>query len=513
MDKSLLSRRDTVAIAAKSLLVGALAIVAAYHVFRVFDLGHRSYGEGPILALTERLEAGPISARWRTDPPYTLSCYGPAYYWASGALARLGGWRHSIIPGRLVSVGAALFVALLLAIAAARRTKNAELGGLAALVFLVSTPVVEWLPFARVDMLALAGATIAYLTIDNRRGAWLAALAVAAGSLAKPTVALATVPIALHLLACRRYRTAIGFASLTAVLGGATWAMVEWSSNGYFLSSVVSGNRNPMSLWRGYRFGYDFLASPLGVGGCITAAHLWIVSREGFRRSLFSLGFVISLTISTVLVCKRGSDVNYFLEPAMFGSLAIAIDGLPRLYRANMRRATAAATLLVILLTVPVMRELKSNPLVHRLVELVGLAERGESHQSAVSDPRAQHAAAVRSCLADQPKQVGILADGQCVDLVLAAGRQPWLNDSYLYMLLTDNETLDATELIGHVRDGRIQWLIFHDSIEAHLRKVERKSNLWPPEVLKCLSECFEGVPAPAGVFIYRNRLPQFYAE
>ncbi|HJT35207.1 MAG TPA: glycosyltransferase 87 family protein, partial [Pirellulales bacterium] len=315
MDQSLIPRRDKVALPAKLLLAGCLAIVAAYHFCRVFDLGHRSYGEGPILALTERLESGPISARWRTDPPYTLSCYGPAYYWASGGVARLGGWRHSIIPGRLVSLGAALFVALLLAIAAGSRTKNAELGGLAALMFLVSTPVVEWLPFARVDMLALAGAAVAYLTIDNRRGAWLSALAVAAGSLAKPTVALAAVPISLHLLACRRYRTAIGFASLTTVLGGMAWALAQRASHGYFLSAVLSGNRNPLSLWRGYRFGYEFLASPLGVGACLTAVNLWIASREKFRRSLFSLGFVVSLAISTVLVCKRGSDLNYYLEP------------------------------------------------------------------------------------------------------------------------------------------------------------------------------------------------------
>ena len=141
----------------------------------------------------------------------------------------------------------------------------------------------------------------------------------------------------------------------------------------------------------------------------------------------------------------------------------------------------------------------------HRLAELVGWHERRESHRSVAHDVAAQHDVLVRRYLTDQPKHVGILADGQCVDLVLAAGRQPWVNDSYLYMLLTDNGTLDASELIERVRDGHIQWLFFHDSIEAHLRKVERKSNVWPPEVLECLSECFERMPAPAGLFVYRS--------
>lgn len=492
------------ALLTRGLLFGALATVAAYHVGRIFDLNHKSYGEGPILALTERLEAEPISARWRTRPPYTLSCYGPAYYWASGALARLGGGRHSIIPGRLISVTAALVVAALMASAVGRRTNNRTIGMLAALMFLVSSPVTEWLPYARVDLLALVAATAAYLTAeDNRRGPWLAALALAAGSLAKPTVALAAVPITIHYLVCDRYRHAAHFAVLVAMFGAAAWSLVEWVSGGYFLSAVLSGNRNPMSVWRGYRFGYEFLGSPLGVGACIAAVSLWIASREQFTRSLFSLGFVVSLAISTLLVCKRGSDLNYFLEPAMLAGLAIAVDGLPRLYAASARRANFATALLAIVLIVPVLRDIRANPVVRHLLTW---AERGESPPEATREGALAQYAAVRRMLADQPGGVGVLADGQFVDMVLAAGWRPWVNDSYLYMLLTDNGTLEPRELIEQVRNGHIQWLFLHDSLEAHLRKVDRQSNLWPPEVLQCLADCFERVPAPEGIFIYRHR-------
>ncbi|HEX7450154.1 MAG TPA: hypothetical protein VF306_21515 [Pirellulales bacterium] len=510
MERSLEARGDLVAPPAILLLAGALAMVAAYHACRVFELGHKSYGEAPILALTERMAAEPPSAAWRTGPPYTLSCYGPAFYWASGAVAQLGGWRHSIVPGRLVSVAAALFVAALIAVAAGGGARHVEVGLAGALIFLVSGPVSEWLPYARVDLLALAFAAIAYVAAQRGwGGAALPAIAVVAGSLAKPTIALAAAPITLHLLLNRQSRKALWFAVLVVGLGAASWATVEWTSDGYFLSAVLSGNRNPLSLWRGYRFGYEFLGSPLGVGACVTSIGLWIVSPQEFRRSLFSLGFLVSTAIATVLVCKRGSDLNYFLEPAMLGSLAIAVDGVPRLYAADARRANLALLFLTIILAAPVLREFRKNDALRQaaapLRQAVGWAERSESHHAAShSLPRA-HFEAVSRLLAGEPAHVGILADGQCVDMVLAAGCQPWVNDSYLYMLLTGNGTLDSTELIEQVRLGHIGWLFLHQPLEAHLQSVAHHSNLWPPEVLRCLAESFEPLPAPEGLFAYRR--------
>jgi hypothetical protein len=55
------------------------------------------------------------------------------------------------------------------------------------------------------------------------------------------------------------------------------------------------------------------------------------------------LGFAISLLVSTVIACKRGSDINHFLQPAMLASLAVAIDGFPRWFELNVRRASGAA--------------------------------------------------------------------------------------------------------------------------------------------------------------------------
>ncbi|HEX5444218.1 MAG TPA: hypothetical protein VFW87_10335, partial [Pirellulales bacterium] len=75
--------------------------------------------------------------------------------------------------------------------------------------------------------------------------------------------------------------------------------------------------------------------------------------------------------------------------------------------------------------------------------------------------------------------------------------------------LLVGNGTLDAAELIGQIRGGRIHWLFLHQPIEAHLQAVDRQSNLWPPEVLRCLEEHFQSVASPDGLFVYRRQQPR----
>jgi hypothetical protein len=465
----------------------AIAAAAVQLSWLVFDLQHKSYGEGPILAMIERMRSEPISASWMHEPPYTLSCYGPAYYWLTYSVAHIGGWNDSLVPGRLIAVVATLAIALMTAVAATRHTKNIAIGLLAALMFLVSLPVTEWVPYARVDLLAVAFAATAYLSVgDNLRSLVVAAVLVMAGSLAKPTVALSAVPIAAHLLATRRRRDAAVFSAIVAALGGAAWGIAEWTSNGFFLTAVLAGNRNPMQFWRGYFFTYEFLQCPLGAVATIVAIGTLIVSPQRFAKSLYSLGFVVSLVISAVTVCKRGSELNYFIEPALLGSLAIAIDGVPILFQAGARRSLVAAVMLALVLGLPNVREIKGHL------------------RSPMTEPAAY--ATVRSLLIDEPDDVGILADGRQVDMVLAAGHRPWINDSYLYMLLVENGTLDTEPLIERLRDGRIKWLVFRRSLADHHEAIDRDSYCWPLDAMDVMTEEYELAKTENGVWVYRHR-------
>ncbi|HUY88371.1 MAG TPA: hypothetical protein VMV10_06530 [Pirellulales bacterium] len=468
---------------ARAAVLAALAAIVAHQICLVFDLNYKNYGEGPILAFVERMQSESISASWASRPPYALSCYGPAFYWLADAAARASGFEHSVVPGRAVALATGLLTACLAAVIAGRRTQSVEIGLLAALMFLASLPVAEWFPFARVDTLALVFSAGAFLAVGpGVRGAVLPALLIAAGSLAKPTAALSAAPIFLHFLAHARYRDAARFAGAACVLGAAAWGGAEWASDGFFLTSVLKGNRNPMILWRGYSHAYAFLSSPLGAVATITSAVLLVASPARFVRSLYSLGFAVSMAISAVIACKKGSELNYFLDPAWLGSLAIAIEGLPRLRALDARRSLLAAAFLAALVAVPYLREMKVR------------------YRSPLKRPETFEV--VRRCLADEPAETEVLADGKTIPMVLETGRRPWVSDPYLYALLVDNGTLDPAPLIERIEDGRIKWLIFRRSIEFH----HENTGCWPPEATAIFPKYFELASTQAGLFIYRHR-------
>ncbi|HUY36327.1 MAG TPA: hypothetical protein VMV69_26550 [Pirellulales bacterium] len=471
------------------LLAGALAAVTTVYALRTFDLERKSYGEGPILATVERMRSEPISVEWLRAPDYTLSCYGPVYYWVFDLAARISHSPHGVIPGRLVSLAAAIAIAALATWVIARQTRSVELGLLAPLAFLVSPTVAYWMPYARVDMLALLAALGAYAALGPKPKSVAAAAAlIAAGSLVKPTCALAGLPILAHLIVCRRWRDAVVFSLFVAALGAALWGVVQWSSRGFFLTGVLTGNRNQMIPWRGFAYGYEFLASPLGTAAMLVAVYLLVTEPASAVRSLWCLGFLLSLGISFVTVCKNGSDHNYFLDPALLASFVVAARGAPRLSAAQPRRALAALAGLAVVLTLPSAREIK--------VVVRSLGEPSEA------------CARVRALLREEPANVGLLADGECVDLALAAGHRPWVNDSFLYMLLVANGTLDERELLDAMRQGRIKWLLLHVTVDRQIEKIVRKSRVWPEAVIHAMREHYELVEHTGETYVYRHRLP-----
>jgi hypothetical protein len=304
--------------------------------------------------------------------------------------------------------------------------------------------------------------------------------------LVKPTVALNLLPIAAHLVANRRYRAAALFVSLTAAGGAVSWAAVHWASDGFFLSGVLLGNRNPMYLWRGYLFSHQFLLSPLAVGALMVVAWRFVAAPVRFAQSLFAASFVASLAMSAVLVCKRGSEINYFLEPALLAALAISVDGAGWLCTLGVSRARLALAVLAVVLATPFLREVRQ--------------------QARRSTPESPSYAAARRWLAGEPSDVGLLADGRMVQVALAAGHTPWINDSYLYMLLVDNGTLDVAPLIRRLEDGRIKWLLLRHTLEEHIQAIDHNTDCWPPDVLAAFPRHYELLEESDGLYIYRHR-------
>lgn len=469
--------------AGRAALLLTLSAVVAHLALLVVDLGNKDYGEGPMLAFMVRMQSEPVSASWATEPPYGLSCYGPAFYYLTRAAARLSGLERSLIPGRTIAVAAGLLAALIAAIIAGRRTRAFESGLIAPLLFLTSLPVIEWFPYARVDTLALMFSAAAYWAVGSgARGAVLPAVLIAAGSLAKPTAALSAAPILFHLLATGRYRDAARFTPLVIALGAAVWGVAEWASNGFFLTSVLKGNLNPMIPWRGYSYCYAFLSSPLGAVALVSSVIFFVASPLRFVRSLYSLGFMTTLAISAVIACKKGSEMCYFLEPALLGGLALAIDAFPHLKALDARRASLAMLLLAAIVGVPYLREL-------------AVCYRAGNEAPAMYE-------IVRRCLAEEPAEAEVLADGKTVPAILAAGRQPWLNDPYLYALRVENGTIDPQPLLDRLADGRIKWLVLRHTVEFH----RENSESWPPIVLDSFARHYQVASREGDILIYRHR-------
>lgn len=470
-------------LAARTALVLTLSAIVVHLALLVFDIGNKDYGEGPMLAFMVRMQSEPISAAWATRPPYGLSCYGPAFYYLASAAARFSGLEGSLIPGRTIAVAAGLLAAAIAAIIAGRRTRSFECGLLAPLLFLTSLPVIEWFPYARVDTLALMFSAAAYWAVGSKtRGVALPAVLIALGSLAKPTAALSAAPILFHLLATRRYRDAARFVPLVIALGASFWGVAEWASDGFFLTSVLKGNLNPMIPWRGYSYCYAFLSSPLGAIALAWSGIFFVLSPRRFACSLFGLGFLTTLAISAVIACKKGSEMCYFLEPALTGSLALAVDALPRLRAFDARRQALAMAFLAAIVGVPYLRELAVR------------------YRTPMKTPEMYEI--VRRSLADEPPEAGILADGKTVPAVLAAGRRPWLNDPYLYALRVLNGTVDPAPLLERLEDGRIKWVILRHTVEFH----RENSESWSPEVLDSVARHYEVASREGDIIIYRHR-------
>src|SRR5262249_39253756 len=156
--------------------------------------------EGPILALVERWRSEPVSAQWWQGTPSTLTCYGPGYYWLVKVVSPLTPWDHTLIPGRLLALAAMLATALLFALLIYRPTHSVEVSLAGALFYLAAPVVTYWLPYHRVDTLAIFLSLASYAVLGRSRASgWASALLVVAGSLVKQTAALSALPVILYL--------------------------------------------------------------------------------------------------------------------------------------------------------------------------------------------------------------------------------------------------------------------------------------------------------------------------
>lgn len=463
-----------------------LAATIALYLWRAFDPQLIEFAEGPVLTVAERMRQEPISGHWLEEPPYTLSAYGPAFFAGVAMLSKLAPAPASLVPGRLVALLAVLGTAAIIGIGVRRRTGRTEPGLLGATAYLVSPAVFYWTPALRVDTLAVFFSCAACLAVGAGRTSLLVSAAlVAVGSLAKSTAALSAVPIFAYLLVNKRYRDAVVYALAVCTLGALLWWAVAWYSQGYFWTVAVRNNLNRMLVTNGLRSLGSLLLAPF------TWLCLAIVARQAKEqgaaatlRSLFCLSFVASLLISTVLACREGSHINYFLEPCALGSVLIGLFAISPASPETNNRRRSAIVFFAVAVAVPGLVALIAWP---------GVFARASAANQQV----------VKQTLAQVPGDCQLLADGEWIPSVLATGRIPLVNDPYMLRLLADRKLLSTAPIVDALEGGQVCLLILDRPIEAHRLP---EPGRWPADVLDAMSRNYLPVVQEPGLCVYRHR-------
>lgn len=415
-------------------------------------------GEGVILAMTARMEREPVSPAWFNQLPLTISAYGPLYYWFAEGAARLTGDAKDLLPGRLVSFAAGVICLLLIGVAVFRRCRRTDAALLGALLFLTSLPVIGWLPLERVDMLAIAFMLAAY--VFAQKSILLAAIAIAAGSLTRQTVAFDAVPIAIWLLVVSGPGRAVKFFALAFVLTLAAWAAVIWQSNGYYLFALTA-TKAPLEFGKILFMVSYVLRSIVGAGAFVAVLIMVVRSpAKSLVGNVYFLAFLFHFVFDTITTGKIGATINYVLPTFAFGAILIGAEGVPLLAAVSERRSRPVLVALALIVFVP------AAVLTWHFFKIPS------------GTPRA-YPPAIQVLRSHSTRMVA--ADGPWLELLLKARVTPAVNDPFLLTLLWDSGRIDQAKVLKAFEDGSIGFLVLDRMPDEHYGMPER---FWPLPVI-----------------------------
>ena len=291
------------------------------------------YGEGIVLQQALMI-TGPRAYGAITELPFIVFHYPPIYHLVVRAVAAIAGGSDAalVTAGRTVSllgaIAAAAAVGTLahsLTVEQLGRGKRVVAGVAAGLLVLGTWPFAFWLPFARVDMLALAftmaGLALAVRAGQSRVRLHGAVLLFVLAVFTKQTSIAAPAAFVIALLMTDRRRAlevvASGLAVSLLLLG-----VAQWYTDGGFLRHVVGYNVNRFLPER-----LLLLVAPLiQHGPMLLAVLIGLLARSADPQQriddspLRTRAWTVVLlhfglcTIMLALIGKSGSSANYLLE-------------------------------------------------------------------------------------------------------------------------------------------------------------------------------------------------------
>lgn len=415
-------RRAAIAWIALAVVASALAAFAVSRwVWAVALAGPVLYGEGAVahaaLLAPDGLEytaGAALGDAGGLRPIFTAANYPPLYF-------RIAALADPFVSGRVASVVSVALVAG--AIAWRARAGGAAVALAMAAAWLATVPVTVWGAAVKPDLVALALTVGGVLALDGpRKNAVLAGLLLALAAWAKPTALVPAVALAWWASPPSRLRFAAG--GLLGVVAGLVALRPPIAMGSGVLLHVVGWNTLP---WSAEQLG---LLALVGLGTVsVTVVAAFVTGRRGDPALAYLLGALGIVGLGG----REGSTINYLLDLSAASALVVAAVA-PRLrQRATYPLALALQLALAVVLFDP-----------------LGVVPGHTPSTFRWGDP--SRIAAVRAL----PAGPALVEDS---GLLLAAGREPIVDDLFLWSRLRAQERAGATSFL---EGGRLL-----DAVEA----------------------------------------------
>ncbi|MDP9280746.1 MAG: hypothetical protein M3P38_01460 [Chloroflexota bacterium] len=410
-----------------AVVAGALALVVVGNwIWAVTLRGPVLYGEGAVahaaILARQHVEYSNPLFSLDADPIFTAANYPPLFFHIAG----IGD--DPFVTGRVLSVVATLFIAG--AIAWRARPAGVLVAATLALAWIASVPVMQWGAALKPDPVALAftvGAVIALAR--DRPNHLLAGALIGAATLAKPT---ALVPgLALFAYVARRDP----LAALRALGAGAVTAVVVF----LFTYPPDEAMRLHVIDWNALPWRFELLVGLLIVAALVLAVP--IVTAVATRARGGAITAYLAGAVGVLLLGGReGATINYFLDL----SAALALTAASLAPRLALRPMYPLASLAQLTLAVVLLNPFAGSPSLLQPTGKWGSPER---------------IAFVRD---NVPGTVLVEDSG----LLVATGREPIVDDLFLWSRLYGSGRIEGGALLEAVRGGRFDAIVTEVDLE-----------------------------------------------
>jgi hypothetical protein len=422
-----------------------LAVVVLWNwIWAIALRGPVLYGEGAVahaaILARARAEYSLPTFSLDTGPFFTAANYPPLYF----HLAAIGD--DPFVTGRALSVIATLFVAG--AIAWRARPAGVLIAATIPLAWIASVPVMQWGAAVKPDPIALAFTVGAVVALARERpNHLLAGALIGAAVLAKPTALLPG--LALFVYVARRDP----LAALRALGAGAVTAGVvlflTYPPDEAMRLHVIDWNALP---WRP-----ELLAGLLFVAVLVLAVPIAAVVSA--RAGGGAVGAYLAGAVGVLLLGGReGATINYFLD--ISAALALIAAGLaPRLALTRLYPLASAAQL--------VLAAALLNPFIGFPSLLQPTGKWGSPERIAF----------VRDFVPGM-----VLAEDSGV--LLATGREPLVDDLFLWSRLYGTGRIEGDTLLGAVRAGTFDAVVSEVDLERFDLSAGYARQRWHPDLV-----------------------------